>query len=65
MTYGNGHSTNHLPVIVAGRASGSFQLGSHVEVPEQPIANLWVSMLNAVGVSGTGFGNSTGPLVTS
>jgi hypothetical protein len=62
MSYGNGHYTDHLPVIVAGRGGGAVSPGRHIEVTEQPIANLYVSMLNAVGVSTASFGNSTGAL---
>jgi hypothetical protein len=62
MGYGGGHPMDHLPVIVAGRGGGAFTLGRHIEVPDQPIANLYVSMLNAAGVPTTSFGNSTGAL---
>lgn len=65
ISYGSGHSTTKLPVIIAGRGGGAVRPGRFVSVPRQPIANLWVSMLRAAGVrtsSGgevTSFGNST------
>ncbi len=61
LSYGDGHNMEHLPVIVAGRAGGT-KLGRHMVVPEQPIANLWLSMLHAVGIDAPSFGNSTAPL---
>jgi hypothetical protein len=65
MSYGNGHWGTNLPVIVAGRSGGAIPLGQHLAVPEQPIANLYVTMLNAVGVSTSTLGNSTGALMLS
>lgn len=62
MGYGDGHPMDHLPVIVAGRGGGAVNPGRHIEVEEQPIANLYVTMLNAVGVPTESFGNSTGAL---
>jgi hypothetical protein len=62
MSYGHGHYTDHLPVIVAGKGGGGVSPGRHLLVPEQPIANLWLSMLSAVGVEPPSFGNSTGKL---
>jgi hypothetical protein len=49
-------------VIVAGRGGGAVSPGRHIVVDEQPIANLYVSMLNAAGINATSFGNSTGAL---
>ena len=66
--YGNGHLPEYLPIIVAARGNGAITTGRHTVVPEQPVANLWVSLLEAAGVrdaSGsaiTRFGNSTRPL---
>lgn len=68
ISYGSGHSTAKLPLIVAGRGGGAVTTGRYISVPKQPVANLWVSMLRAAGVktpSGgevTSFGNSTGAL---
>jgi len=62
MGYGDGHPMDHLPVILAGRGGGVVNPGRHIEVAEQPIANLYVTMLDAAGVPTESFGNSTGAL---
>lgn len=61
---GNRHNHDDLPVLLAGRGGGAITPGRHINyASEQPIANLFVSMLNAVGVETTSFGaDSTGPL---
>jgi hypothetical protein len=60
MAYGNGHPMFKLPVVVAGRGGGTVNPGRHVKLAEQPIANLYVSILDAVGIPTTSFGNSDG-----
>jgi hypothetical protein len=51
------HDHTHIPVLVAGGA-GVFKMGRHLAYPKNtPIANLFVSMLNAVGVQSTTFGS--------
>ena len=59
----NRHRHNDLPVLLAGRGSGTVQTGRHVEYPEDtPMANLFLSMLDRVGVEEQRFGDSTGRL---
>lgn len=61
---GNSHAHRNMPILLAGGAGGVFNPGRHVRYEgEPPVANLFVSMLNAVGVTDTKFGDdSTGPL---
>lgn len=61
---GNAHNHNNLPVIVAGSGGGAMLPGRHVQMPsEVPMANLFLSMLRAVGVEQANFGmDSTGHL---
>jgi hypothetical protein len=60
---GNAHSHNDLPVIVAGRAGGAFHPGRHFDPGENvPMNNLYVTMLNNMGVKTTSFGDSNGEL---
>jgi len=60
---GNRHNHDDLPVILAGRAGGRLAAGCHVKLPgEQPMTNLYLSMLDLVGTPQTSFGDSTGPL---
>lgn len=60
---GNRHAHDNLPVILAGRAGGSLRVGRHVQVGEKtPMTNLYVSMLERMGVKAERFGDSTGAL---
>lgn len=59
---GNRHSHDNLPVILAGRAGGAWKTGRYIRAAEQPMANLFVSMLNRYGVDDKTFGDSTGTL---
>jgi hypothetical protein len=61
---GNAHRHVNLPVVLAGAAGGAFPTGRHVRLArEQPIANLFVTILQAMGLAETRFGDDgTGPL---
>ena len=60
---GNAHAHENLPVLLAGRGGGSIQPGRHIRVPkETPMANLFLSMLDRMGVEAERFGDSTGRL---
>lgn len=59
---GNSHSHNNMPVLVAGSGGGAFASGRHL-VLDRPIADLFVSILNALGLPDKSFGlDSTGPI---
>ena len=59
----NSHDHSNLPVLVGG-GGGVFKMGRHVQYPtETPIANLFISVLNGLGVKATSFGaDGTRPL---
>jgi hypothetical protein len=60
---GNAHDPHNLPIVVAGRAGGTFVPGQHLEYDrDTPLTNLYVSMLNALGAPVDQFADSTGPL---
>jgi hypothetical protein len=60
---GNAHSHTNLPVILAGRGGGAFNPGRHFDPGSNtPMNNLYVSMLNNMGVKVDSFGDSTGAL---
>jgi hypothetical protein len=60
---GNRHRHHDLPIILAGQGGGALKSGRHLRYADDtPLANLFVSMLNGVGVSDTTFGDSTGTL---
>lgn len=59
---GNAHSNFDLPLLVAGHAGG-IPGGRHVAAPDKtPVANLFVNLLNGVGVEAEKFADSTAAL---
>jgi hypothetical protein len=59
---GSSHSTKNLPVLVAG---GGFQHGQHLAFDANsppPLCNLFVNMLQGLGIEADKFGTSTGTL---
>lgn len=59
---GSSHSTKNLPVLVAG---GGFQHGQHLAFDANnppPLCNLYVNMLQRLGIETDKFGTSTGTL---
>ena len=60
---GNRHNHDHLPVLLAGRGGHTIESGRHLVYEEEtPMANLFLSLLDRVGVSVDQFGDSTGRL---
>ena len=60
---GNSHSHHNMPVLLAGGASGAISPGRHLVYDDSvSVAQLYVSMLNAVGVPTTSFGDATSGL---
>ena len=58
----NAHSTTNLPTLLAG---GGFRHGQHLAFDRgrnYPLPNLFVSMLQRMGIEETGFGPSTGTM---
>jgi len=60
---GNAHQHNNLPTVMAGRAGGTIKPGRHLRLPDEtPITNLYLSMLDRMGVPVDKLGDSTGRL---
>jgi hypothetical protein len=59
---GNAHFHFNLPVLLAGRGGGVIESGRHVIHDGVPIANLYLAMLQGLGVDVAQFGDSTGAL---
>jgi hypothetical protein len=60
---GNSHSHTNLPVILAGRGGGKIKSGRHIVYPKgTPMSNLYVSLLDHMGVPVEKFGDSNGQL---
>ncbi len=68
-TYGSGlgdgatHQYTDLPIIVAGSGGGRLQTGRHLHCSQgTPLANLWLTHAQAMGLSIPRFADSTGPV---
>jgi hypothetical protein len=60
---GNRHDHGNLPLVLAGRGNGSLKPGRHIRYATgTPMANLFVSMLDRMGVEPDRFGDSNGKL---
>jgi len=59
---GNKHDPHKLPLVLGGRGGGRIDSGQHLVYGEDsPLANLYVSMLDAFGAPVERFADSTGP----
>jgi hypothetical protein len=60
---GNRHNHDDLPVLLVGRGAGTLRSGRHLRYPKNtPMANLYLSMLDRMGVPTETLGDSTGKL---
>ncbi|MEX2264220.1 MAG: DUF1552 domain-containing protein [Bryobacteraceae bacterium] len=60
---GNRHAVEDLPILLAGRGKGALRPGRRLRAPERtPICNLYLAMLDRMGIKEKSFGDSTGPL---
>jgi hypothetical protein len=57
LSRGNSHSHDNQPFVLAGRAGGALRTGRFLKYSRIPHNNLLVSLLNAMGVPATTFGN--------
>ena len=58
---GNRHLHEDLPTMIAGSAGGAFQTGRYIEYRrETPMCNLFLTMMDRMGVHIEDFGDSTG-----
>jgi hypothetical protein len=63
MSDSNEHLLQNLPILLAGGSNGRLKGGRHLKYAKgTPVANLYLTLLDAVGVSLDSFGNSTGRL---
>lgn len=60
---GDAHNHDNLPILLAGSGGGKLPTGRHVVFPNHtPMNNLFLSMLDSVGVRVEKLGDSTGKL---
>jgi hypothetical protein len=59
---GNTHSHHNLPVLLVGGGAGQLKGGRHIRYEKDaPLTNLYVSVLDKLGIPTEQFGDSTGP----
>ena len=60
---GNTHSHLNMPILLAGGANGAISPGRHLVYDKSSsVAQLYISMLDAIGVPTSTFGDSSSPL---
>jgi hypothetical protein len=60
---GDRHNHDDLPILLAGGRACDMRGGRHLRVPDEtPCTNLWLSLLERIGVEATVLGDSTGRL---
>lgn len=62
MSDGNRHDPDNLPILLGGRAGGTIDSGQHLQA-DVPLCNLYLSMLDRMGIEAESFGDSTAPLI--
>jgi hypothetical protein len=60
---GNRHAHADIPTVLFGKGGGTNNPGRHVICPDDtPVCNLWLSLMQRMGVKEERFGDSTAPL---
>jgi hypothetical protein len=60
---GNAHNHDNLPILLAGKGCGTLSSGRHLRyAKETPLNNLWLALLNRMGVDVSQLGDSSGVL---
>ncbi len=60
---GNTHGRENLPIMLAGRGGGVIKPGRHLVLPAKtPLCNLFVAMMQCLGIESDGFADATGAL---
>jgi Protein of unknown function (DUF1552) len=59
---GDRHNHDDLPIVMAGKGGGTVNCGRHLKVDPQPLNNLYLAMLDRIGVPLERLGDSTGRL---
>lgn len=62
---GNRHDHHDLPILLCGHGGGTIKTGMHLKTGgEVPLNNLFLSLLDRMGVTAERFGDSTGRLTS-
>jgi hypothetical protein len=60
MADGNRHAHADIPTLLFGKGGGTIDLGRHIVCPtDTPICNLWLSLMDRMGMKEERFGDST------
>ena len=59
---GDRHNHDDLPILLAGKGGGAITPGRHVQYDSVPLNNLYLAMLDRMGVRVDRHGDSTGRL---
>ncbi len=60
---GDRHAASNLPIIIAGQGSGKLRTGQNLTfAKDTPLANLYLTLLQSIGIKTQQFGDSTGIL---
>jgi hypothetical protein len=60
---GNRHNHDDLPLLIAGKGGGKIPVGKHLVFPNKtPLTNLYLNLLDNMGVKMDNLGDSTGKL---
>jgi hypothetical protein len=62
---GDRHNHDDLPVLVAGKGSGTIKTGRHLRLAREkdtPLNNLWLSLLDRMSITVENFGDANGRL---
>ncbi|MBW3600310.1 MAG: DUF1552 domain-containing protein [Planctomycetes bacterium] len=62
LAWGRLHNRENLPILLAGRGGGTIDPGRHIACGGRPLADLYLAMLQRVGVNRDRIADSTGPL---
>lgn len=59
MSDGNRHDPDNLPILLGGKGGGVIQSGQHIRLHgEVPLCNLYLTLLNRIGLPTDSFGDS-------
>jgi hypothetical protein len=56
----NLHLHEDVPCLLLGRGDGSIKPGRHIDYKDTPQTNLWLTLLDRMGVPAETLGDSTG-----
>ena len=63
MSDGNDHLLQNLPIVLLGGGSGTLKGGNHIQFTKNtPISNLYLTLIDKMGIQVDKFGDSTGKL---